>query len=205
MLGADGGLNAEVMVVRDVTAELDTERLKANFIATISHELRTPLTPLKGFLSALLQETVDDSPQARQEYYKIMMNQTSRLEHLITDLLEVSRIESGQPVVEARPVELMSLIGEHIREYASERLEESGRADELRRRHAEYFLALAEEAEPSILGLAPGVWLDRLERDHDNLRAALEWLEHAGEIELALRLGGAVWEFWCLRNHAAEG
>jgi len=93
---------------------------------------------------------------------------------------------------------------ETIREFATERLESSGEADKVRRRHAEYFLALAEEAEPSILGIAPGEWLDRLERDHDNLRAALDWLE-TSDVQLALRLGGAVWEFWCLRNHAPEG
>ena len=87
-------------------------------MATVSHELRTPLTPLKGFLSALLQGTVEDSPKAREEYYRIMLNQTSRLERLITDLLEVSRIESGKPVVDARPVELTSLIAEHIAEHS---------------------------------------------------------------------------------------
>jgi len=94
---------------------------------------------------------------------------------------------------------------ETIREYAVERLEDSGQAGDLRRRHAEHFLALAEEAEPSVLGVSPGEWLDRLERDHDNLRAALDWLEASGESQLALRLAGAVWEFWCLRGHPTEG
>ena len=87
-----------------------------------------------------------------------------------------------------------------IREYAAGRLEKSGEVEELTRRHANYVLALAEEAEPS-----PGEWLDRLERDHDNLRAAFGWFETVGESQLALRLGGAVWEFWCLRGHFAEG
>jgi len=94
---------------------------------------------------------------------------------------------------------------ETIREYAAERLEDSGEEDELRRRHAHHFLALAEEAEPVLLGASPGEWLDRLGRDHDNLRAALDWLETSGEPQLALRLAGAVWEFWCLRGHFAEG
>ncbi|MFN2543316.1 MAG: sensor histidine kinase [Actinomycetota bacterium] len=116
----DGELKAYVVVARDITADLETEQLKADFVATVSHELRTPLTPLKGFLSALLNGTVEDEPQARQEYYKIMLNQTSRLERLITDLLEVSRIESGKPVVEARPVELTGLIREHVKEYTGD-------------------------------------------------------------------------------------
>jgi predicted ATPase len=94
---------------------------------------------------------------------------------------------------------------ETIREYAAERLEESGEAEELRRRHAEYFLALAEEAEPHIRGQSPEEWLDRLERDHDNLRTALDRLETLGEGELLIRLAGAVDEFWCARSHFPEG
>jgi PAS domain S-box-containing protein len=116
----DGELKAYVVVARDITADLETEQLKADFVATVSHELRTPLTPLKGFLSALLNGSVEDSPKAREEYYRIMLNQANRLERLITDLLEVSRIESGKPVVDARPTELTSLIAEHIKEYPAE-------------------------------------------------------------------------------------
>jgi predicted ATPase len=94
---------------------------------------------------------------------------------------------------------------ETIREYAAERMEESGEGERLRRRHAEYFVALGEEAKPTLLGGDPAEALDRLEREHDNLRAVLDWAEGAGETELPLRLGGAVWEFWCLRGHAPEG
>ena len=93
---------------------------------------------------------------------------------------------------------------ETIREYASERLEESGAADELGRRHAEHFLALAEEAEPYLLASSAG-WPDRLEREHDNLRAAFDWLQVSGEGELALRLAGALWRFWYMRGHLAQG
>jgi predicted ATPase/class 3 adenylate cyclase len=94
---------------------------------------------------------------------------------------------------------------ETIRQYAAERLDVSGEAAEFNSRYASYFLALAETAEPEILGISPHDWLDRLEAEHDNLRAALDWLETAGETERALALGGAIWEFWCLRGHYAEG
>ena len=94
---------------------------------------------------------------------------------------------------------------ETIREYAAEQLEASGEADEMQRRHGEHFAALAEEAEPHVLGVSPVTWLDRLDRDHDNLRAALDRFESTGEIQSALRIGGAVWEFWCLRGHGREG
>jgi predicted ATPase len=93
---------------------------------------------------------------------------------------------------------------ETIQEYAAERLETSGEAEQLRRRHAEHFLALAEEAWPHLLG-SPGEWLDRLEREHDNFRAALVWLEASGQTQLALGLAGALSRFWYMRGHLAEG
>jgi tetratricopeptide (TPR) repeat protein len=94
---------------------------------------------------------------------------------------------------------------ETIREYAAERLEASGEAEELGRRHADHFLTLAEEAAPNLVREFSKEWLDRLEREHDNLRAALDQLETSGETELALRLAGAVSEFWDERGHLAEG
>jgi predicted ATPase len=93
---------------------------------------------------------------------------------------------------------------ETIREYAAERLEASGGAKGIRRRHAEHFLALAEEVEPH-LRVEYKEWPDRLEREHDNLRASLDLLEAAGETQLALRLAGAVWVFWRDRSHMTEG
>ncbi len=94
---------------------------------------------------------------------------------------------------------------ETIREYAAERLEASGEAEEMRRRHANHFLALAEEAERADLRWRPGPWLDRLEREHDNLRAAQDRLEASGESELCLRLAAALWRFWQMRGYRAEG
>jgi predicted ATPase/class 3 adenylate cyclase len=93
---------------------------------------------------------------------------------------------------------------ETIREYAAERLHESGDVDELRRRHAEYFLALAEEAEPYARE-TDAAWLDRLDQEADNLRAALDWLEASGESQLVLRLAGALMDFWGAKGHLTEG
>ncbi len=93
---------------------------------------------------------------------------------------------------------------ETIREYAVERLEDSGAAEEMQRRHAEHFLALAEKTEPHLLEESRE-WLDPLAREHDNLRTALDRLEASGESELVLRLAGASSGFWELRGHVAEG
>ncbi len=94
---------------------------------------------------------------------------------------------------------------ETIHEYAREKLEESGEAEEIKRSHAQYFLALAEEAEPELKGPDQTKWRDRLEREHDNLRAALSWSLESGEAETALRLAGALGLFWTTYGHGTEG
>jgi predicted ATPase len=88
---------------------------------------------------------------------------------------------------------------ETIREFAAE---ETG--EESRRRHAAYFLELAEAAEPH-LPAYEREWIERLHREHDNLRAAFDWLEAAHETELLQRLGGALARFWLMQGHAREG
>src|SRR5215218_2178813 len=94
---------------------------------------------------------------------------------------------------------------EPVRQYALEKLEESRNAESVRRRHAEYFLALAEEAEPELWGPEDKAWLERLEAEHDNLRAALSWTLERREAEPALRLAGALWRFWITRGYYEEG
>ena len=99
---------------------------------------------------------------------------------------------------------------ETIREHATERLDASGEADETRRRHALHYLELAEEADPYLreVALRGGHhhldWLDRLETEHDNLRAALDRLAAAGETQLVLRTAGALVEFWFENAHFVE-
>jgi tetratricopeptide (TPR) repeat protein len=95
---------------------------------------------------------------------------------------------------------------ETIREYAWERLDHSGEAAATRGRHLDFFLRFAEEAEPEIhSGAEQRAWLDRLERVHDNLRAALAWSGASGLCEAGLRLGGALGEFWRVRGYLREG
>ena len=93
---------------------------------------------------------------------------------------------------------------EPLRQYARERLEVSGEDEAFRHRHAEFFLALAEEAAPQLTGAQQQEWANRLEVDHDNMRAALSWsLER--ESETALRLAGALARFWQMRARFVEG
>jgi len=94
---------------------------------------------------------------------------------------------------------------ETIREYGLAQLEAGGEAEEARERHALHFLSVVETAEQALLlGREQGTWLDRLEVEHDNLRAALGWgLAH--DAPLALRLAAAAGRFWYARGHVAEG
>ena len=95
---------------------------------------------------------------------------------------------------------------ETIREYAAEQLEHWAVRDVPRRRHAEYFLALAEETEPNLIGIGSRKeWLEPLERDHDNLRAAMDWFEASGESDRVMRFAAALWRFWDLKGHLVEG
>jgi predicted ATPase/DNA-binding SARP family transcriptional activator len=94
---------------------------------------------------------------------------------------------------------------ETIHEYAAERLERRSEADTARDRHAQHFLALAEQAEPHLRGLNPRPWIDRLAPEQDNLRAALDRLHASGQTDAQLRLAGALAHFWNLHGAAAEG
>jgi tetratricopeptide (TPR) repeat protein len=94
---------------------------------------------------------------------------------------------------------------ETIREYALEQLERSGEADELRRRHAEYFVKLAETAERDIGVVDETTMHEQLEREHDNLRAVLFWSQLVGAADVELRLAAALGRFWLIRGHIGEG
>lgn len=94
---------------------------------------------------------------------------------------------------------------ETVREYAIERLEASADAETVRARHADYVLGLAEVAAPELTGPTQSLWLMRLEREHDNLRAAIHWSFQHGEAELGLRIMAALGYFWALHGHFSEG
>jgi PAS domain S-box-containing protein len=99
-----------VVVARDVTSLREADEAKQEFVATVSHELRTPLTPLKGFLLTLLRDDFNPGPEQRDEILRRMLQQADRLEVLIEDLLNMSRLERGEFRIEPSVVELDSVI-----------------------------------------------------------------------------------------------
>src|SRR5215208_3437059 len=119
----------------------------------------------------------------------------------ISSLLDKSLIRQEEgPGGEPRFVML-----ETVHAFAREKLGESSEAEEIKRVHAQYFLTLAEEADPELRGQDQLEWLERLEAEHDNMRAALSWALGCKEAEVALRLGGALWWFWWMRGYYSEG
>jgi predicted ATPase len=109
----------------------------------------------------------------------------------VTSLLDKSLLLQ----VESEGEEARLIMPTTIREYGQECLLENGETKVTQRAHALYFLALVEEAEPHLKGEQQIQWLTRLERDQENLRAALGWLIEHTETEFALRFCAALWRF----------
>lgn len=118
---------------------------------------------------------------------------------LVEQSLVVAEPRAGEPGIRYGMLE-------PVRQYALEKLEGSGEAEETRLRHAAFYLALAERAAVGLWGGEQGEWLERLEQENGNLRAALTWaLSGAGDSESAARLCWALWLFWWARGHHREG
>ncbi|HTS15916.1 MAG TPA: adenylate/guanylate cyclase domain-containing protein, partial [Candidatus Sulfotelmatobacter sp.] len=94
---------------------------------------------------------------------------------------------------------------ETIRSFALERLAADGLEADMRRRHAEYFAGFAEGAMPHLTGRQRAIWLDRVQDDHDNLRAAIAYALEVRDAHLGMRLIWALWRFWQSRSHLQEG
>ncbi len=122
----------------------------------------------------------------------------------VLDLLS-QLVDKSLVLAEPQGSEIRYRLLETVRQYGWDRLAESGEADKVRQRHREWFLGLAEQAEHQFQGREQGTWLDRLETEHDNLRAALEWCVEDENAEAGLRLAGALWRSWEIRSHPSEG
>jgi len=98
-----------VLVFHDITELRRLEKIRKDFVANVSHELRTPLTSIKGYVEALLDGAKDD-PAASSKFLDIILKQSNRLNLIIEDLLELSKIESGRVSLKKEPLELRSVV-----------------------------------------------------------------------------------------------
>jgi predicted ATPase/DNA-binding SARP family transcriptional activator len=157
----------------------------------LSEEERTLLARLSvfagGFTLPAVERVCSDGHESRA---------LELLGHLVDASLVVAEEQDG-----AMRYRLL----ETVREYALERLREAGEEADLRARHAQWCLALAEEAEPQLTGDQQITWLTTLELERDNVQAALTHLSAAADHETRLRLAVALSRFWYVRGHLSEG
>lgn len=113
-------------------------------------------------------------------------------------------VAKSMVVMETQDGEARYRLFETIRQYAQERLLEKGEASKMAERHRDWYLRLAEQAQSGRQG-PQAAWLTRLEAEHDNLRAALEWSVSKGDVSSGLRLAAALGEFWYVHGHFTEG
>ena len=113
-----------VSIFRDITHEVEVDRLKSEFVATVSHELRTPMTAIKGYVDILTMGAAGALAENQLHFLEIVRNNIDRLNILVSDLLDISRIEAGRVTLNPQSVNLREIAEDVI-------------ADALRRSHAE--------------------------------------------------------------------
>jgi predicted ATPase/DNA-binding SARP family transcriptional activator len=170
-----------------------------------------------------LRATMDWSYRLLAEHEQVLFRRLSvfaggwsleAAEHVCVDagfeaslVLEVlsQLIDKSLVLAEAHGGEARYRILETIRQYAQEKLQASGEAELLRERHMQFFLRFAEAADPKVTGPEQIVWLNRLDVEHDNLRAALRWALDNEKVDASVRLVIALRHFWQLRDYLSEG
>ncbi|HET9224322.1 MAG TPA: tetratricopeptide repeat protein, partial [Roseiflexaceae bacterium] len=220
---ADGEVRAVARICRlieglPLAIELAAAALRTHSCAAIADAIETSLSALTSRLRAIPER--HRSIWATFEHSWRLLSEEERQ---VLARLSVFRggfeEEAAAQVARASPQLLAALVDksllrwdgvarydmhELVRQYAGAKLEQVGKARSIRNHHVAYYLALAETAEPLLSTSDQRVWLDRLEQDHDNLRAALAWaVDH--NPDGALRLSGALADFWLLRGHLSQG
>ena len=115
----EGEVDSVVVTMQDMTPLEELERLRAEFLGMVSHELRTPLTSIKGSADTLLEASEELDPAEMTQFFRIIRDQSENMRHLIGDLLDVARIETGTLPVAPEPVEAAVLVDEARRRFQS--------------------------------------------------------------------------------------
>ena len=200
-----------------LAVELAAARTKALTVSQILERLSQRLHLLRGGRDAdprqqTLRATIEWS-------YDLLSEEEQQLFARLSVFAGGCTLESAEEVADADLDTLQSLVEksllrftegrywtlETIRAYADERLQGAGEADSRQRRLGESLAGFVERAEPELHGPAQSAWLDRLDREHDNLRSALSWSLGGNEPLLGGRIAAALFWFWQLRSHLGEG
>ena len=109
---ARGQFFGTVSVFRDITQEVEVDRMKSEFVSTVSHELRTPMTSIKGFAELMLIGAAGELSESQIRYLEVIRDNADRMSDLVNDLLDISRIESGKTSLDLQPLDLGRLVDE---------------------------------------------------------------------------------------------
>jgi predicted ATPase len=200
-----------------LAVELAAARTRALSVSQILERLSGRLDLLKGGRDAdprqlTLRATIEWS-------YELLSDEEQTLFARLSVFQGGCTLEAAATVCDADPDTIQSLVEksllrfsggrywmlETIREYATERLDALSSAVESHQRHVRWFLDLAENAEMASRAGDRELWFDRLEADHDNVRAAVDTARRSHENDVVLRLATAMWRFWADRGYAGEG
>ena len=162
-----------VSIFRDITHQVEVDRLKSEFVATVSHELRTPMTSIKGYVEVLLMGAAGSLNEQQTSFLKVVQTNTERLNILVNDLLDVSRIEAGKVTLSIQPLDLEEIAREVVQEQQRQS-EEDGKP-----------MAITLEVEPS-LPRVPGD-LERIHQVFANLVSnAYHYTPAGGKIDIRI-------------------
>jgi PAS domain S-box-containing protein len=163
-----------VSIFRDITHEVEVDRLKSEFVATVSHELRTPMTSIRGYVDILLMGAAGALNENQSHFLEIVKNNTERLNVLVNDLLDVSRIEAGRVSLSIQPVDLVEVTREIVARFIR-RAEEENKAME--------FVVVTEDS--ALRALADA---ERIRQVIENLvDNAYNYTPVGGKIQVSLR------------------
>jgi PAS domain S-box-containing protein len=112
-----------VSIFRDVSKEVEVDRMKSEFVSTVSHELRTPMTSVKGYAELMLMGAAGELTEAQQSHLRVIANNADRMSELVNNLLDISRIESGKSTLDLGDVEMGETIQTIVEEYVTSQLE----------------------------------------------------------------------------------
>ncbi|HEU4521627.1 MAG TPA: ATP-binding protein, partial [Thermoanaerobaculia bacterium] len=165
------GIVGAVLVIRDITALQELDRKKDEFLSVASHELRTPLTTIKGYTQLLSQTVNDLPPEERNTYLSAVLGEIDRMMGLISELLDVSRIETNRLQIHPQPIRWIEFIEKRAGAF---RVQNQGRV-----------INFAREAEEAIVSADP----DRMRQVIDNLLSnAIKYSPDGTEIDVIVRV-----------------
>ncbi len=111
---SEGNFFGTVSIFRDITKDVEVDRLKSEFVSTVSHELRTPMTSIKGYADLMLMGAAGQLSDPQIRYLKVIKSNADRLHDLVNDLLNISRIETGKTTLDLRPLDIPQIIEQTV-------------------------------------------------------------------------------------------